>query len=190
MAPNKKNTYKVEVVPVDLLKPHPMNPRRGDVDAIVQSIRVNGFYGTLVVQKSTNYILAGNHRWQAAKQAGLDAVPVMWMDVTNVQAKKILLADNRINDLATYATDDLQTLLRSVLAEDDLRGTGYDVTDVQQMIEDIIDEPNDKRVRNLEPFHHAFFLVKVPVTEQGRVNSILEAELGGIEGIEFASATN
>jgi hypothetical protein len=29
-------------------------------------IQTNGFFGALVVQRSTNKILAGSHRWKAA----------------------------------------------------------------------------------------------------------------------------
>lgn len=185
-----KSKWKVEDVPVDLLKQHPMNPRRGDVDAIVESIKVNGFYGTVVVQKSTNYILAGNHRWLAAQRAGLDSVPVMWLDVTDVQAKKILLADNRMNDRAIYDEAELQSLLRSVIAHDDLRGTGFDATDIDKLIEDAVDEPNDKRVRNLEPFNHTFFIIKAPISKQGEVHEILADYLDDMDGVEYASATN
>ena len=35
---------------------HPDNPRRGNVDEIRSSIRINGFYGALVVQRSTGHI--------------------------------------------------------------------------------------------------------------------------------------
>lgn len=170
-------TNTVTQTPLDQLKPHPMNPRKGNVAKIVESIRANGFYGVIVAQKSTNYILAGNHRWQAAQQLGIESVPVMWLNVSDAKAKKILLADNRTNDLAAYDTEGLQELLRSVLAEDDLLGTGYDATDVQALIDDVTDEPNDKRKRNLEPFFHAFFLVKCPIAEQGKVFARLKEVL-------------
>ena len=51
-----------ELVAPRALRPHPRNPRRGDVDAIEESIAENGFYGCVVAQRSTGYILAGNHR--------------------------------------------------------------------------------------------------------------------------------
>jgi ParB-like nuclease domain len=181
----------VSQTPLDQLIPHPMNPRRGDVAKIVESIKVNGFYGVIVAQKRTNYILAGNHRWLAAKELGIESVPVMWLDITDAKAKKILLADNRMNDLASYEQESLQELLRSVLSTDDLRGTGFDATDIQDLIDDVTDEPNEKRKRNLEPFHNTFFLVRCPITEQGRVfgmlKDLIEKE---VEGAEIVSATN
>lgn len=189
--PAKDPSHEVVQTPLDQLLPHPMNPRKGNVAKIVESIRTNGFYGVIVAQKSTRYILAGNHRWRAAQQLGLESVPVMWLNISDAKAKKILLADNRTNDLAAYENDSLQELLRSVIAEDDLIGTGYDATDIQALIDDANDEPDEKRKRNLEPFTSAFFLVRCPIAEQGRVfariKEILEAES---PDAEIVSANN
>ena len=60
-----------ERVPLASLKRHPDNPRRGDVKAIALSINKNGFYGAVIVQRSTRYILAGNHRADADLGEGL-----------------------------------------------------------------------------------------------------------------------
>jgi DNA modification methylase len=117
----------IEQVPIGDLQPHPRNPRRGDVGAIQASIGHHGFYGTVVAQRSTGRILAGNHRWLAAKAAGLTEVPVAWVDVDDEQAERILLVDNRANDLASYDDEALLELLRELQATDDgLAGTGFD----------------------------------------------------------------
>jgi len=136
----------IEVVPVTKLHPHPDNPRQGDVGAIVTSIQQNGWYGTLVAQTSTGRVLAGNHRLQAAAQIGMTEVPVYWVDVDDVTARKILLADNRTNDLATYDDDLLSLLLTDLASTDDLLGTGYDGDDLDDLLGDLagfdpIDDP-------------------------------------------------
>lgn len=179
----------VEQTPLDALLPHPMNPRKGNVDKIVESIKVNGFYGVIVAQKSTKYILAGNHRWQAARHLDLASVPVMWIDCTDAEAKRIMLADNRMSDLAGYNQDSLQDLLRSVVSDGDLRGTGFDMKDIQTLIDDVADEPNEKRKRNLNPFDDCFFLIRCPVTDQGRAMRMIQEALKDITGVEIASAT-
>ena len=91
-----------ELVKVERLVPHPENPRRGNVDAVVESIRTNGFYGALVVQRSTRHVLAGNHRLLAARQLGMDEDPVAWVDCDDERARRILVADNRSSDLAVW----------------------------------------------------------------------------------------
>jgi ParB/RepB/Spo0J family partition protein len=115
-----------ELVPPDRLTPHPKNARRGDVDAIAESIRRNGFYGSVIVQRTTGHVLVGNHRLRAAIAAGLDEVPVTYVDVDDETALRILLADNRSSDLATYETGELAALLEQLsTTPDELAGTLY-----------------------------------------------------------------
>lgn len=125
----------VEHVPVTELHPHPANPRQGDVGAIVQSIQTNGWYGVIVAQASTRYVLAGNHRLQAAKHLKMPTVPVHWVDVDDAAAQRILLADNRANDLASYDDHALATLLASVMEDaGTLDGTLYDGDDLDNLV--------------------------------------------------------
>ncbi len=123
-----------EVVTVDRLKTHPRNPRRGDVAAIAKSIAKNGFYGAVVAQTSTGFILAGNHRFEAAKREGITDVPVVWVDVDDKTARRILLADNKTNDLAGYDDEALAALLDAARSDDDLVGTGYTEDDLEKLL--------------------------------------------------------
>lgn len=127
----------ITVCPLDQLTPHPDNPRQGDIGAITASIEANGWYGTVVAQKSTGHVLAGNHRLQAARSLGIDSLPVWWVDCDDTQARRILLADNRTNDLATYDNDLLTELLAGLASTDDLLGSGYDGDD----LDDLLDTP-------------------------------------------------
>ena len=119
---------------LDELHPHPANPRQGDVGAIHQSIEANGFYGAVIVQKSTGYVLAGNHRMQAAAHAGATSLPVIEVDVDDATATRILLADNRTNDLSTYDQDALAALLTQLAKAGELDGSGYDGDDVDALL--------------------------------------------------------
>jgi len=124
-----------ELVAVDVLSPHPDNPRQGSVEAIAESVEANGFYGAIVAQRSTGYVLAGNHRLLAARQQGLAEVPVVWLDVDDDRARRILLADNRTNDLATYDQDQLTTLLGILsVTEAGLAGTGYEPEELAALV--------------------------------------------------------
>src|SRR5438874_12420683 len=57
-------------VPISAIRLHPKNARAGDLGAICQSIEHNGWFGACLVQQSTGFILAGNHRHQAAAHSG------------------------------------------------------------------------------------------------------------------------
>ena len=89
----------IESVALALLKPHPRNVNQGDFGAIQQSVETNGFYGTIVANKRTGHILAGNHRYAVAKQLGFADVPVAWVDVDDEEELRILIADNRTTRL-------------------------------------------------------------------------------------------
>jgi len=129
----------VETVPVEALTIHPDNPRLGDVKSIVQSIERNGWYGTIVAQRSTSNVLAGNHRLKAAMEAGVSEVPVYWVDVDDATARRIMLADNRTAELATYDDELLADLLKVVQQEDGLLGTGW-IDDDIALLDSIIEQ--------------------------------------------------
>jgi hypothetical protein len=117
------------------LQQHPKNPRKGNVALIQQSIEHNGWYGVALVQKSTGYIIAGNHRVQAAQASGATKIPVLEIDCDDDTATRILLADNRTNDTATYEQESLAEILKELsTAEGALDGTGYNIEDYDDII--------------------------------------------------------
>lgn len=123
---------------LDAIRPHPENPHEGDLGALHESIETNGFYGSVVAQRSTGYVLAGNHRLMAAQQAGADAIPVTYVDVDDETARRILLADNRIAKLGIENSAALADLLQTIQAESGtLEGTGYDAEALDELLADL-----------------------------------------------------
>lgn len=126
--------------PMSQLRLHPRNPRRGNVPRIGKSIEENGFFGAVVAQKSTGFILAGNHRYRAALAKHADSIPVLWVDVDDEQAVRILLVDNRANDWASYDQGELAGLLSELAVTDlSLEGTGYDQEELDRILDELID---------------------------------------------------
>jgi ParB-like chromosome segregation protein Spo0J len=124
-------------VEIDQVISHPDNPRDGDIGAIITSIGQNGWYGALIVQKSTSFVLVGNHRLMAVRQLGWKQVPVIFIDVDDRRARNIMLADNRVSDKANYNEDSLAALLSAAASDGDLLATGYDQDDLDAMISSI-----------------------------------------------------
>lgn len=108
---------------VNTLKPHPENPNRGDVKALASSLEEFGQYRSIVANKDGT-ILAGHHVWEAAKKLGLKTIRADVVDADEQEARKILLADNRLADLGLGP--DLDLLLDALNKVEDLQGTGFD----------------------------------------------------------------
>jgi hypothetical protein len=124
-----------EITPCENLKVHPRNVNQGDLKAIESSIGANGFYGAVVAQKSTGYVLAGNHRFMAAKEANLCEIPVIWVDVDDDRALRIMLADNRTTRLGKDDQSALAELLSDLATTDlVLEGTAYSGDDLDEII--------------------------------------------------------
>lgn len=121
------------ILALDSLRLHPKNPKKGDVEEIGKSIEANDFYGAILVQKSSGYILAGNHRWKGALAKGLKEVPVIVIDCDDDAAERILLADNRIADLGTYDQSALMQLVEDRKKAGGLEGTGFVDMDLERM---------------------------------------------------------
>jgi hypothetical protein len=112
--------------------------RQGDVGAITESLKQHGQYRPIVVQKSTGYILAGNHTYKAAKALKWKQIAATYVDCDDEQALRILLMDNRANDLAAYDDGALAEMLKQLMeTEDQLAGTGFDPDDLQQILDDL-----------------------------------------------------
>jgi len=129
-APEKYALTETTTTPLSELQRFPGNPREGDVGAISESLRLFGQYRPIVVNKRNNQILKGNHTAAAAASLGWKEVAVVWVDVDDEAAKRIVLADNRTADKATYDNDILVQILGEVKTLD---GTGFDEDDVADL---------------------------------------------------------
>ena len=134
-------------IPLDELQTYHANPRIGNVGAIKDSLRTNGQFRPILVNRGTltgreNEILAGNHTFLAARELHRDNprdpewenLECYVVDVDADQATRIVLADNRTAELGTF--DDL-ALLEELGKLDNITGTGYDPADLMAL-EDIL----------------------------------------------------
>lgn len=120
---------------IDSVQLHPRNVRQGDVGAIALSLSTHGQYRPIVVQQSTGQILAGNHTYKAAVSLGWDKVAVNLVDCTDDEALRILLADNRANDLASYDDAGLLEVLKELAGTPlQLEQTLYELSDLDDLI--------------------------------------------------------
>ena len=163
------------IVDINSIEAHPKNVRQGDIGAISESLKTHGQYRPIVVDKRTNRILAGNHTWKAAKALGWTQISAGFIETKNDdEAIRILLADNRTTDLATYDDVELANLLKDLSETDEgLIGTAFDGDALDQLLSDLENEPFDDE--KTSKFSQA---VKVPqyeiVGEQPKTTELLD----------------
>lgn len=130
----KKNNpivHSAELVDVSSLVPHPKNYRKHPPEQlahIIESIKKNGVYKNVVLAND-NTILAGHGTVDACKQAGIQKIPAVKLNLKpdDKRALKILVGDNEAGDLAETMDRELSDLLRDIaLDTDGLLGTGFD----------------------------------------------------------------
>lgn len=130
----------VHRVGVGDLKLYAGNARRGNIRTIAESLKANGQYRPLIVRRETSEILAGNHTYQAARELGWETVLVSYLDgLTDAQARKIVLIDNKANDAAGYDEHALAELLAEM--EGDYEGTGFDDAEARDLLATLEDDP-------------------------------------------------
>ncbi len=94
---------KFKKVPVDLLEPNPDQPRqhfgRQELEELVASIEEQGVIEPLLVRPLSESdqvyeLVAGERRWRAAVQAGLERVPVIVRELSDQRALTLSLVEN------------------------------------------------------------------------------------------------
>ena len=125
-------------VDIDTLVPWPGNPRVNDeaVDALASTIDALGWGAVILARLDNNEVIAGHTRLKAAKKLGLKEVPVRYLDVDEVTAHAMALADNKLGEIASWS-DGLADVLRELGdAGVDLDGLGWDLDELETLFPD------------------------------------------------------
>lgn len=142
----------IEKVSLDSIREFHNNPRKGNTRLIAESLQTYGQYKPITVNKRTGEILAGNHTYRAAKEIGWSEIDIVYVDVDEATAAKIVAIDNRSADLGEYDNEKLAALLEAL---PELDGSGYTLDEFDALIADIQEETTPELSRS------AFSEVKV-----------------------------
>ena len=91
-------------IPVDQIDVNPNQPRKVfDANALQElaaSIKASGVIQPVVVRRlnGSYQLIAGERRWRAARQAGLDRIPAVVRDATDVESLEIALVENLLRE--------------------------------------------------------------------------------------------
>lgn len=102
---------------IEELIPYEKNPRDNDkaVKYVAKSIKEFGFKVPIIIDKD-NTIVTGHTRWKAAKELGLEEVPVIMADdLSEEQIKAFRLADNKVSEASSWNKSLLDEELEGIL---------------------------------------------------------------------------
>jgi ParB family chromosome partitioning protein len=92
-------------IPIDQIEVNPRQPRKifepGSLDELARSLKATGMIQPIVVRRAPGgrwQLIAGERRWRAARQAGLEQVPAVVRDATDVESLEIALVENLLRE--------------------------------------------------------------------------------------------
>ena len=129
---------KVELAPIDTIKPYPNNPRKLSetaIEKVAQSIQEFGFRQPIVIDKD-RIIVVGHTRYRASKKLGYKKVPITIAEnLTKEQINAYRIADNRTNEEAKWDEELLKMELKELDYKDfDLKMTGFDDKQINDLL--------------------------------------------------------
>ena len=91
-------------VAIDQIEVNPNQPRKvfdfTALDELASSIKTSGVIQPIIVRKvgGSYQLIAGERRWRAARQAGLDRIPALVRDATDAQSLELALVENLLRE--------------------------------------------------------------------------------------------
>ena len=137
----------IEKWPIDRLRPYERNARTHSdeqIRQIARSIEEFGFVSPILVG-ADGTIIAGHGRLEAARRLGMKTVPVIVLDhLTEAQRRALVIADNRLAELAGWDQDMLVAELERLIEDGfDVDLVGFSEDDLPCVPDEVIlDEPD------------------------------------------------
>jgi ParB family chromosome partitioning protein len=189
---------KIEVVPLESVKPNPWNPRKRReqqlIDDAVRHIREVGFIGAIFVRDMRAVathpgdwqIIDGEHRWKALKVLEADGCPIVNLGVMSDDDAKaqtlnfnIVHGEMEVVDVA-YLIGSLKATLgdeivngRLALSDEELA----DLADISSFDYGTFAHARDAETPNMEA--HVFHLTRAQNDDVNEAMSMVEREAGG-----------
>lgn len=128
---------KIEYIKIDQLKPWHDNPRLNDetVESVVKSIEAFGYSNPILVRKENNEIIAGHTRIKALQQLGKKEVPVVYLELNEIDAHVLAVFDNKSVENTKWDNPQLADLFTEFdQLNVDLQLTGFDAEEIQDIV--------------------------------------------------------
>lgn len=139
----KLHNLQIEYVPINFLKPAAYNPRTWDASTISQlteSITQNGFVDPILVNKTPKRkftVIGGHFRLEVAKSLGYTEVPVIFLNIPDIEKEKML--NIRLNkNVGSWDIEKLREFETGFLAE-----IGFNSDELENIWDEALDIHDD-----------------------------------------------
>lgn len=92
-------------IPVDQIDVNPRQPRKdfdqAALDELARSLRTTGMLQPVVVRRAAGerwQLIAGERRWRAARQAGLERIPAVIREASDAESLELALVENLLRE--------------------------------------------------------------------------------------------
>ena len=162
------------------LVPWIKNPRHNDqaVQPVAASIEEFGFGAPIVIQAKTNMIIAGHTRLKAAMRLGWSKVPCRILEITDRNAERLAIADNKTNEIAQWDEEQLEEILGGFEPEE-LDNLGFS----QDELDELTKNNNEPPPKPVEPPPKAFVNQTFELLKGDCLERIKELQDGSIDSI-------
>ena len=98
--PDPKLGLSLRLIPIKEIKPNPYQPRTvldpDQLRDLSDSIRANGVIQPIIVRRTGDEyeLIAGERRWRAAGEAGLDSIPALLREANDAELLELALVEN------------------------------------------------------------------------------------------------
>lgn len=113
---------------------HPDNPNDGDIEAVIESMQVNGIYRPVYVDEHTGYAMGGNTTGAAMLELGATRIPLLRIPADEATRLRILSADNEVARRGRINPERMMALLEQVRVQTETyTGTGFTEESVAEL---------------------------------------------------------
>jgi len=172
MNTSSKTAINIEYIEIGNLKPDPANPRRisdQELEALTRSIREFGLIDPIIVRKEDRTVIGGHQRLLAARRLGYKAVPVVFVDLSQEQARLLNIALNKIS--GSFDQELLARLLSELneIPELDLTLSGFEEDELKNLLKSLDAREKRERAENFDLEEAVKAARSAPVAKQGDI---------------------
>jgi hypothetical protein len=176
-----------ELVPIAELRPNPRNPNKHSeeqVERLMAALSRDKQTRPVLARRANQMLIAGHGVHTAARRLGWTEISVIFLDVDQANADRIMLADDRLSNLSELDDRRVADLMKEI-GQGDWLSTGYSVEEANKLFgqSDIA----DLEVREIETglvTDHFWVAARGPLAMQAEVLQRMKVLLS-----EFPSVT-